>query len=305
MECEFGLAPGFEEAIHRAIVDHIKPDTFDVGYVPQASDLLRVLQVAFWSSLLRDEGREVNFILNLRPGQMPSRIMPLDTPVEFTADRLAKISMATTPNVSAVHVGPGPDGFRIWGIDTLLGNAAPVRIAVRRPATIAIMAGNAPVAVISGSRAELVDLELYATYFFTDLPFPAERDEDHDREHRFLNVARAMHHHGHGGTLLVLGGPTAEPSSAWRSSLEPHYLLSQPFDGLRQTDAEQTDLFDAMRNAKTADEASELFHRRRLSDLLQLQYLTGLARTTAVDGATVVSNEGALLAFGCKIRLPN
>jgi hypothetical protein len=306
MECEFRLPAGFERRMYDAIVDHIKPDMFDdVGYVPDAADLLRILQIAFWSSLLRDEGRTVNFVLNLRPGQAPSRIMPLDAPVEFTAQELAKISMATTPDASAIHVGPGPSGLKIWGIDTLFGNAASVRIAVHRPASIAVIAGNAPVALIFGSRGELIDLELYATYFFTDSPFPSEKYEDQDREHRFLDIAREMHGHGHGGTLLVLGRPSAEPAGAWRSSLEAHYLLSRPFDGLRQTDEEQTGLFDASRQATTADEAKEVFAHQRRSDLSRSQYVSGLARTTAVDGATVVSHEGALLAFGCKIGLSN
>lgn len=65
-----------------------------------------------------DEGRLAKFTVNLRPGTTPSRSMALEHPIEFDAARLAKLSMATTTGVSAVHVGPGNNGLKILGIDT-------------------------------------------------------------------------------------------------------------------------------------------------------------------------------------------
>ncbi|HEX2882597.1 MAG TPA: hypothetical protein VHO25_23920, partial [Polyangiaceae bacterium] len=185
------------------------------------------------------------------------------------------------------------------------GNVSPVRIEILAPTTIAVKAADATVAFISGNNAELIDLDIYARYFFIDSPFPAESILDQDRERRFFDIARAMHRNGHGGILLVLASSTSAPGSTELSSLETHYLLTTPFHGLREIDAEETEIFSAMQATKSGSEARGLFSRLRAAELLHLQYISSLACTTAVDGATVVSSDGSLLAFGCKVTLSN
>jgi hypothetical protein len=168
-----------------------------------------------------------------------------------------------------------------------------------------VKAADATVAFISANNAELIDLDVYARYFFVDGPFPAESNLDHDRERRFFDIARAMHRNGHGGILLVLDSRASAPSSTGLSSLETHYLLTTPFHGLRDIDAEETEIFNAIQVTKSGSEARGLFSRLRAAELLHLQYISSLACTTAVDGATVVSNDGSLLAFGCTVMLAN
>ena len=214
MDYEFKLPPDFERRVHDAIVKHLKPNLSSGGYIPASGEIVQALQVALWSSVLRDEGRVVRFTINLRPGTIPSGVIPLQKPIDFNAAQLAKLSMATTPGVSAVHVGPGAERLEIFGIDTLLGNASPVRIEVLGPATVAVKAASSTVAFIAGNNAELMDLDVYAKYFFVDTQFPADLDEDHDRERRFFDIARAMHRHGHGGTLLVLGANALASNSS-------------------------------------------------------------------------------------------
>jgi hypothetical protein len=60
-----------------------------------------------------------------------------------------------------------------------------------------------------------------------------------------------------------------------------------------------------MQAATSGSAARSLFASLRAAELLHSQYTSGLARTTAVDGAAVVSAEGSLLAFGCKVLLQN
>lgn len=293
----------FERRVHDAIVHHLKPELYPTGYIPDHDVIAQALQVALWSSVLRDEGRATTFTINLRPGTVPSRVIPLQKSIEFSAAQLLKLSTATTSGVSAVHVGPGAERLEIFGIDTVLGNVSPVRIEILAPTTIAVKAADATVAFISGNNAELIDLDVYARYFFIDVPFPAETTSDQDRERRFFDIARAMHRNGHGGILLVLDSNT--PRSNGLGSVETHYLLNTPFHGLRDVDAEETAIFDAMQATKSGSEARKLFSQLRAAEILHLQYISSLACTTAVDGATVVSNDGSLLAFGCKVTLSN
>jgi len=306
VDYEFALPLDFERRVHDLVVKHLTPNLAAVGYIPDQAVIARALQIALWASVLRDEGRATEFTINLRPGTVPSRVIPLKSSIEFTAQQLVKISTATTPRVSAVHVGPGAQGLEIFGIDTLLGNVAAVQIEVLAPTAIAVKAAGATVAFISGNNAELIDLDVYARYFFVDNPFSTERNEDYDREHRFFDIARAIHRHGFGGTLLVLGGGAraASPNEI-EGSLESHYRLQSAFHGLREVAEQEAVIFAAMQAAKSGTEARELFAQLRDAELLHLQYISSLACTTAVDGATVVSSEGSLLAFGCKVKLAN
>lgn len=304
MDCAFQLPPGFEQLVHDAIVRHLESSPSAVGYIPSCDEIAQALQVALWASVRREEGHVLSFTINLRPSTIPSRVIPLQKAIEFGAAQLAKLSIATTPSVSAVHAGPGDGGLEIFGIDTVLGNASPVRIEVLGPATIAVKSANATVAFISGNKADLIDLDIYKRYFFLDTQLSAASQQGHEREQRFFDIARAMHQHGHGGTLLVLGSDAPDLRELI-DSVEPHYLLAQAFDGLRDVEAEENDIFGAMQAAASGSEARALFARLRAAEFLHTQYISGLARTTAIDGAAVVSCEGSLLAFGCKVLLQN
>jgi hypothetical protein len=57
--------------------------------------------------------------------------------------------------------------------------------------------------------------------------------------------------------------------------------------------------------ASSGKQAQTLLWRLRATERSHLQYLASVVRTTAIDGATLVSAEGALLAFGCKVLLAN
>ncbi|HTM46703.1 MAG TPA: hypothetical protein VL137_17230 [Polyangiaceae bacterium] len=306
MNCEFKLPPDFDRQVLEAILQRLNPPLSSAGYVPDRAVLTQALHVALWTSLLRDEGRAATFTINLRPGTIPSRLIALEKSLPFTARQLAKISTATTPDVSAVHVGPGAEGLEIFGIDSLLGNVSAVRIEVFAPGTVAVKVNDVTVAFVSGETAELIDFDVYAKYFFAVESSPLERTPIDERARRFFDLARAMYRHGHGGTLLVLGAQApASPLANLGDSLEPHYLLRDAFHGLTEVEAEVVAISRAIQVAGSATEARDLFAQLQDAEILHLQYISGLARTTAVDGATLVSRDGSLLAFGCKVVLTN
>lgn len=303
MRAEFRLPKGFEQEVCTAIAGHLRGLLFPVDYMPSAADLRTVLQVAFWSSLIRDEGRTANFVVNLRPRGGATCAMPFQQPIELTAVNLAKIAMATIPHVSAVRVGPHPGALSILGIDTLLSAVAPVRVAVLGPAMLAVKSAGATVARVSGGSAELTDLGMYGRHLFSDSEFPGS-DEDRHRESRFLDIARAMQAHGHGGIVLILG-VDEPPRSQLATDLELHFSLSRPFGGAREVDEERAKALERVTNAMTAGEVADLLLHLQTTQISREQYIAGLAQTTAIDGATLVSSDASLLAFGCKIRLSN
>jgi hypothetical protein len=100
-----------------------------------------------------------------------------------------------------------------------------------------------------------------------------------------VQVASSMRSHGRGGALLVVpAGP-----DVWRQSVvHPiSYAVSPPFDELASLMREPPD-----RNDKR--------HGRKWRDALDRAVET-IAGLTAVDGATVITDQYELLGFGAKI----
>jgi hypothetical protein len=305
MKSRFELPNGFVSAAHGAILEHLRQRSAPSEQVPDPEELATTLQVALWASVLRVEERPVKFMINLRP-RGSTRAIPLQSSVELEAAQLATLSTATLPGVSAVHVGRGAQRLEILGIDTLQTEPSAVQIDVQGAATVAIKAGSATVAFISGSEAELIDPAVYSRNLFVDASPHGDADADAEREQRFRDIARAMHGQVRGGTLLVLcNHGESLPLGAFSESLEAHHALQRPFDGLREIDAEESDLLQLLQAAASGSEARALLLRLRAAELSHSQYLAGVVRTTALDGAAVVSSAGALLAFGCKVRLTN
>lgn len=305
MTSTFELPRDFVSAAHGAILGHLKERGAASDLVPSREDLAATLQIALWASVLRVEDRPVKFVINLRP-LGSTRAIPLRSSIELSASQLAALSTATLPGVSAVHVGRGEQRLEILGIDTLQVEPSAVQIEVQGAATVAIKAGSATVAFISGREAEILDPEVYSRNLFVDRVSPTDDNDYSDREQRFRDIARAMHGQVRGGTLLVLSCSAAgRPLSDLSEALEAHHELERPFDGLREIDAEESDLLLSLQAAASGSEARSLLLRLRAAELSHSQYLAGVVRTTALDGAAVVSCDGALQAFGCKIRLTN
>jgi hypothetical protein len=306
MECLFELPAGFVRVVHEAIARHLESrgKASDCALTPD--ELRSTLQAALWASVMRVEGQPVEFSINLHPNAAPSHAIPLRRSVQLGAAELARLSTATLPGVSAVHVGRGERFLEILGVDTLLDDASAVRVEVRGPAALAIKAGSATIAFVYGSEAEVLDPRVYSSYLFVDSTYPVEHEADAERERRFFDIARAMHTQARGGTLLVLGSAEGGRDARELSgSLESHYELERPFDGLREIDAEEAELLRALQAASSGSEARALLLRLRAAEHAHSQYLAGVVRTTAIDGAALVSAEGALLAFGCKVLLMN
>ena len=201
MSAELQLPPDFATQVVSDIRSHLSAS--HGAFIPDAPTLHEVLRVGFWASLVRDEGRDPVFTMSVRPRDSESRVFGFDTPQPFEARRLAKLSMATDPNVSAIHVGPTHEGLRVFGIDTLLGTSAAVRVEVRGPATLIIKSAAISVGVVALNRAELIERPLYERYSFIDRQFPGEKDS-RAREERLSSIVRIMFRNGHGSTLLII-----------------------------------------------------------------------------------------------------
>ncbi|HEY9282029.1 MAG TPA: hypothetical protein VIP46_01115, partial [Pyrinomonadaceae bacterium] len=99
-----------------------------------------------------------------------------------------------------------------------------------------------------------------------------------------VQLAASMRAHGRGGSLLVV----PQGSSAWRDSVvwPMKYAVSPPY----------AELAELMR--RDPQERDERLWQEALQDAVE-----AVGGLTAVDGATVISDQYELLAFGAKIRI--
>jgi hypothetical protein len=113
-----------------------------------------------------------------------------------------------------------------------------------------------------------------------------------------LEVARSMRRHGSGGTLLLV-----PPGDSWRASMleplsyEPTCEFPRARAILSRIDEPDSSTGGTARDWRVV--LSERFHRPVRDHRLSLHSIAWL---TAVDGATVLTSELEVAAFGAKIR---
>lgn len=298
MNCAFTLPDQFGARLHSAIIRHLRPDRFHVDYIPGPAELEEVLRVAVWASLQTDEGRHTAFTMSIRPERSPSNIISLSSSIPCDYNSLAKFSMATDPSKSAIHVGLVDGGLRIFGIDTLLGTSAPVRIEVRGPARIVVKSASATIAIVSDGDANLIDLRMYSGFLNVVPDSPSQSDEEFARERILKQLAMSMHAHGHGGTLLI-----QNPGADYGSAIDPQYHLARGFGGLPEVEREIRTALEALRSAATEDHQHSARQQLQWAKLRRDRYIAAVGKTTAVDGAAIVTSDGTLIGFGAKITL--
>ena len=274
------------------------------AYIPNTEELTTVLHAALWASIQRDEDRGAVFSISISPKDSSSRVLALKNPIELSAESLLKFAVATIAEESAVHVGTEDGQLQIFGVDTLLGTNSPVWIEVRGPAMLVVKAGrrSGSVAVIAGSVAALIDREYYRRYQFVSDEGQFGFDLQRDREHRITRVVQSMVNYGHGGTILLVPDETSVSSLP----LDLLYPLDGAFPGLRRVDDGVKSSMSALaivgRSEQELREAHGEFHSM---SLLRDRYAAAVAKTTSVDGATLLTHDGSLLGFGAKIRTSN
>jgi hypothetical protein len=146
------------------------------------------------------------------------------------------------------------------------------------------------VAVLKGDEIKLVSEDGSALPDCPELLTPMLGFGSNDPRPESVNVlvqlAASMRAHGRGGSLLVV----PQGSAAWHGSVvwPPKYRVEPPY----------TELAELMR--RDPQERNERLWQEALQDAVE-----AVGGLTAVDGATVVSDQYELHGFGAKIILRN
>jgi hypothetical protein len=259
---------------------------------PDAETIETLIDAAFWASLRREEGLTPKISLAFLPIETANDPLALDAPLPLEPAGLAKLAPAVER--PGIHLGVWPiDGIlRVWGTTR---NLPPLCFVIEVVASglLVVKQRGEPfgkfinVAVIEGDQIKIVD-ERTATLPECPGVLKSFMHADvFERSSSAMNVlvelAASMRVHGRGGTLLVV--PARGGAGAWMESIVNPitYRVSPRFTGLSSLLDQPTGV--------SQDEWQDDLHRA----------VAAIAGLTAVDGATLLSDQLELLAFGAKI----
>jgi hypothetical protein len=260
--------------------------------LPSAEVIEAMVEAGFWASLRREEGRTPLLSLAFVSASQAPRALMFEHGVNLAPEPLTRVGPAVER--PGIHLGVWKDNgeLRVWGATRILPHHCFV-VEVIAPGFLILKQSPGDdsgkfvnIAVLQGDDIKIVDQTAARTPDCPDLLTSLLGFESQHAAAASVNVliqlAVSMRAHGRGGTLLV----TPVASETWRESMVRPitYAVSPPFSVL-------ADLMDADEDART---------ERSWQDSLR-RAVDAVAGLTAVDGATVVTDRYALLAFGAKI----
>lgn len=268
----------------------------DLACAPDAGIVEKMIDVAFWASLRKEEGNSTKISLAfLKPTQAGKPLL-FEKRLQLTARVLSKLA----PGVerAGVHVGVWYEGSElyIWGTTIKLPNYCFV-LDVSEPALLVVkqrriigLGKFTNVAVLRGDQIKVVDensgLAPDSPAILTSLLGLSSSALWNDPVNVLIQIAVSMRAHGRGGILLV----TPSTHDHWKESIiHPlQYPVAPAFSGVA----------DLVR--QDGGTASDIYWQNALRR--EVENITGL---TAVDGATVINDRHELLTFGAKIARAN
>ena len=260
--------------------------------LPDARAIEVIIDAAFWASLRREEGYSPKISLALLPPEQAKQALRFERLLPLTPSSLAR--MAPAVERPGIHLGVWhyDGGLSVWGTTRTIPKLCFV-LEVIEPGLLVVKyrRGQDPskfvnVMVLKGDEIKEMDeagtsLPDCPTLVTSLLGFGSPATPV-DNVNVLVQLAASMRVHGRGGSLLVV----PQGSTAWRESIvwPVPYAVSPAY----------TELAELMR--QDAEAKNERLWQEALIDAVE-----AIAGLTAVDGATIISDQYEVLAFGAKI----
>lgn len=266
----------------------------ELAPAPDARAIEAIIDATFWASFRPEEGRFPKISLAFLPPAQAGDPLIFESRLPVTSDILTKLAPAVER--PGVHLGVWRDGEElcVWGatrkipsLGFVLEDVEPGLLVIKHR-RIEGFGKFANVAVLKGEQTKIVDEDaaslpdcpalLKSLRAFTS---PATWD---DSVNVLVQLAASMRAHGHGGTLLVV--PLGDEQ--WQESIVHPitYSVAPSFSRLA-----------SLIKNRPADDDNETSWLAALSSGVET-----VAGLTAVDGATIISNEFDVVAFGATIK---
>jgi len=262
--------------------------------VPDAAAIEAVIDAAFWASFRPEEGRFPKISLAFLPPELARYPLVFQHRLPITVDILTKLAPAVER--PGIHLGVWrQDGdLYVWGatrkipsLGFVLEDVEPGLLVIKHR-RIEGYGKFANVAILKGEQTKIVDEAAVSLPECPDLlkalrAFTSPDTWD-DSVNVLVQLAASMRAHGQGGTLLVVPSDTG----SWEESIvHPiSYSVAPSF----------AQLADLLKSRPTEEEDKNNWLAKLNSGV---EMVAGL---TAVDGATIISDQCDVMAFGAKIK---
>ena len=288
-----GVAPTVYEHFARHLVEARGRGVAHLASIPDAATIETMVDAAFWASLRREESYIPKISLAfLTPDQTEH---PLIFEHSLPLDAAALVRLAPAVERPGIHLGVSRtgDGLTVWGTAHTIPTLCLV-IEVAAPGLLVIKhhqgeetAKFVNVAVLEGDRIKIVDEQASSmpdcpSLLASLLGFVDAGAASTHSVNLLVQLAVSMRAHGRGGLLLIVPGG----SQAWLESIvQPiHYAVAPAFAQL------------AALNREVPDGQGWRLWQDAVNRVVE-----SIAGLTAVDGATVMTTEYEVVAFGAKI----
>jgi len=268
----------------------------ETGLAPEPSleTIETIVDVTFWASLRKEEGRSPKISLAYLPPLLAGQPLIFENRIILTPNVLTKLAPAVER--AGIHLGIWEeDGeLYVWGTTRSIPDCCFV-LEVVEPGLLVVKHSRLNgfgkfinVAVLKGDEIKIIDEQSTnlpdCPDMITSLLDYYSRAGQDDTINVLIQLAASMRAHGHGGSLLVV--PAG--SDAWRDSIirPVTYPVEPAFDELKK-------LLERPADEETLTVWQEDINRA----------VDSIAGLTAVDGATIINSQLELLAFGAKIGL--
>lgn len=287
-------APAIEAHFIKLLATALQQEGQDLAPEPSAAVIEAIIDLAFWTSLRHEEGRSPKVSLTYLPPQLAGQPLLFEERILVTPHVLTKLAPAVER--SGIHLGVWDEGgeLYVWGTTRSVPDCSFVLevvesgLLVVKHRRIRGFGKFINVAVIKGDEVKIIDEHSKS---LPDCPALLTSLLDYnsptgwnDSVNMLVQLAASMRQHGHGGTLLVV--PSG--SEAWRNSIiHPiTYPVTPAYDELKELMNE------------VVNERSMILWQDEVN-----RAVDSVAGLTAVDGATIITDQLELLAFGAKIGL--
>jgi hypothetical protein len=292
------VAPFVEEHFARHIADARERGEERLASLPDAKTIEAIIDATFWASFRPEEGRFPKISLAYLSPEESKQPLLFERPLPLARAVLTKLAPAVERPEIHLGVWSINGELQVWGATRsipsfcfVLEDVEPGLLVIKhrrlegfgKYANVAVLKGE-QVKVIDGKGTSLPDCPslLKSLLAFTS---SAAKGGKHPAMNVLVQLAASMRAHGHGGALLVV--PTN--SESWRNS------IAQPI--LYATAPSFAPLAELLKQEVAEEDERQWEAAMRRS-------VDTIAGLSAVDGATIITDQYELLAFGAKIRRP-
>ena len=291
------IAPTVERHFAKHIAAAESLGETELAPPPDSKTIEAIIDASFWASFRPEEGRFPKISMAYVSPEQAKEPLLFERPLPLTTAVLSKLAPAVERPEIHLGVWSFNNELLVWGATKsipsfcfVLEDIEPGLLVIKHR-RVDGFGKYANVVVLKGEQIKVIDekgtsLPDCPELLKSLLAFTASAaSEKHPSMNVLVQLSASMRAHGHGGALLVV--PTG--SDSWRRSIaQPIVYSTAPS-------------FPALADLMKQDVAEEDERRWAAAVRRSVDTIAGL---TAVDGATVMTDQFEVLAFGAKIRRP-